>query len=400
MEDFMKDLGSKKMPNALPMERKCIVVEGPVIVGAGPSGLATAACLKKKNIPSLILERANCIASLWKLKTYDRLHLHIPKDFCQLPHMPFPENYPTYPNREQFISYLENYVDVFGLEPRFNETVVRAEFDEKCEVWRLVSVGEADDGECVETEYVSKWLVVATGENAEEIVPSFEGMDNFNGPIYHTSAYKNGYLFREKKVLVVGSGNSGMEVCLDLANYNAKPSLVVRDSVHILPREMLGRSTFEVSMFLLKWFPLRLVDFFMLLISYFILGDTSKLGIPRPKVGPLELKMKTGKTPTLDVGTLDKIREDGMVETFDAIILATGFKSNVPSWLKGTNFFSNQDGFPIEQFPNGWKGKDGLYVVGFTKRGLLGASMNAIGSADDIHLHWKNTDDDEDKKLA
>ncbi|GMI89486.1 YUCCA6 [Hibiscus trionum] len=62
----------------------CLWVTCPIIIGAGPSGLATAACLKQKGIPSLILERANCIASLWKLKTYDRLCLHLPKQFCDL----------------------------------------------------------------------------------------------------------------------------------------------------------------------------------------------------------------------------------------------------------------------------------------------------------------------------
>ncbi|KAK4281355.1 hypothetical protein QN277_012861 [Acacia crassicarpa] len=62
--------------------RRCICVKGPVIVGAGPSGLATAACLREQGVPFMVLERADCIASLWQKRTCDRLKLHLPKQFC------------------------------------------------------------------------------------------------------------------------------------------------------------------------------------------------------------------------------------------------------------------------------------------------------------------------------
>ena len=78
--------------------------------------------------------------------------------------------------------------------------------------------------------------------------------------------------------------------------------------VHVLPREMLGKSTFGLSMWLLKWLPMRLVDRFLLMVSWLLLGDTSHLGLDRPRLGPLELKNLSGKTPVLDVGTLAKIK--------------------------------------------------------------------------------------------
>lgn len=71
---------------------------------------------------------------------------------------------------------------------------------------------------------------------------------------------------------------------------------------------MLGRSTFGLSMWLLKWLPMRLVDRFLLVVSWLILGDTARYGLDRPEIGPLELKSISGKTPVLDVGTLDKIK--------------------------------------------------------------------------------------------
>ncbi|XWS70347.1 hypothetical protein CRYUN_Cryun03dG0040100 [Craigia yunnanensis] len=382
-----------------------LYVPGPLIVGAGPSGLATAACLKEKCVPSVVLERSNCIASLWQLKTYDRLCLHLPKQFCQLPLMGFPSDFPTYPTKQQFVDYLEEYAKKFDITPRFNETVSQAEYDATLGFWRVRSVGLKGK----EMEYVCRWLIVATGENAEAMVPEIEGMGEFGGDIRHTSLYKSGVEFRGKRVLVVGCGNSGMEVCLDLCNHNAKPSLVVRDTVHVLPREMVGRSTFGLSIWLLKWLPMRLVDRFLLIVSWLMLGDTARFGLDRPRLGPLELKNLSGKTPVLDVGTLAKIKSgdikvcpsikrlkrhavefvNGKTENFDAIILATGYKSNVPSWLKEGEMFSEKDGYPQRPFPNGWKGECGLYAVGFTKRGLLGTSMDAKRIAEDIERCWK-----------
>ncbi|PON94565.1 Flavin monooxygenase-like enzyme [Trema orientale] len=418
--DYLKEIEGKQIHDKMTSTRRILVSGGPIIVGAGPSGLAVAACLKEKNnIPSLILERANCIASLWQLKTYDRLRLHLPKQFSQLPLMPFPSNFPTYPTKQQFLAYLKDYAHHFDLKPVFNKRVESARFDHRSSLWQVTAVtseaaattaGSKEDDDHREeedadiTEYVSQWLVVATGENAEEAVPEIEGIGGFGGPVVHTSSYKSGELFRGKRVLVVGCGNSGMEVCLDLCNYTARPSLVVRDPVHVLPQEMLGRSTFGLSMWLLKWLPLCVVDQFLLLMSHLMLGDTSQLGLIRPKLGPLRLKCMSGKTPVLDIGTLAKIRTgdikvckaikrltqhaaefiDGKVESFDAIILATGYKSNVMTWLKETKMFSEKNGMPRKAFPNGWKGECGLYAVGFTQRGLLGASADARRIAQDI----------------
>lgn len=94
--------------------------------------------------------------------------------------------------------------------------------------------------------------------------------------------------------------------------------------MHVLPQEVIGRSTFGLSMWLLKWFPLRLVDQILLVISWLLLGDTAQIGLKRPKVGPLELKNLTGKTPVLDIGTLAKIR-NGNIKVILSSILPTSF---------------------------------------------------------------------------
>ncbi|KAL2517618.1 putative indole-3-pyruvate monooxygenase YUCCA4 [Abeliophyllum distichum] len=345
----------------------CEWIHGPVIVGAGPSGLAVSACLKQNGVPFLILERSNCIASLWQEKTYHRLKLHLPSQFCQLPFLSFPEDFPKYPTKHQFISYMESYATYFSIQPRFKQTVERAEFDG---FWRVRTQ---------DFEYFSRWLIVATGENAEPVVPEIQGIENFQGPVIHTSVYKSGSEFRNQRVLVVGCGNSGMEVSLDLCRYNATPHMVVRNSIHILPREVLGISTFAIAM-----------------------------ASGGRKLGPIELKNATGKTPVLDVGALSQIKSgkikvtegvteitkngakfmDGQGKEFDSIILATGYKSNVSNWLKDTGFFT-KDGMPKTTFPNGWRGENGLYAVGFTRRGLVGTSWDAVNIAGDIADRWR-----------
>ncbi|VVB14056.1 unnamed protein product [Arabis nemorensis] len=375
-----------------------IFVPGPIVVGAGPSGLSVAACLSNRGVPSVILERTDCLASLWQKRTYDRLKLHLPKHFCELPLMKFPKNFPKYPSKQQFISYVESYAARFNIKPVFNQTVEKAEFDVLSGQWKV----KTQDGV-----YTSTWLVVATGENAEPVLPDISGLKKFIGPVVHTSAYKSGSEFANRKVLVVGCGNSGVEVCLDLCRNNALPHMVVRNSVHVLPRDFFGLSTFGIAMTLLKWFPLKLVDKFLVLLANYSLGNTDRLGLRRPKTGPIELKNVTGKTPVLDVGAISLIQSgqikvtqavkeitrngakfvDGKEMEFDSIILATGYKSNVPGWLKDSSFFT-KDGMPKTPFPNGWKGKNGLYTVGFTRRGLLGTAFDAVKIAEDITDQW------------
>ncbi|KAL8263394.1 hypothetical protein R6Q59_024743 [Mikania micrantha] len=374
--------------------------DGPIIVGAGPSGIAVAACLQEHKIPSIVLERSDCIASLWQHKTYDRLKLHLPKQFCELPLFGYPKNFPKYPSKNQFVSYMEAYANHFEIKPKFNQLVANAEFDLQNGVWRVSTQ------DCL---YESRWLVVATGENAEEVVPEIQGIERFEGVVKHTSEYKSGCEFKDQRVLVVGCGNSGMEVSLDLCRYNASPFMVVRNSVHVLPREMFGFTTFGIAMALLKWFPLRVVDKLVLFLANLTLGNTDKLGLHRPKTGPIELKNATGKTPVLDTGALSLIKSgnikvveqgvreitrngarfmDGQEIPFDSIVLATGYKSNVPFWLKENDFFSDE-GMPKMPFPNGWKGKNGLYVVGFTRRGLLGTACDALKIAKDVSNQYR-----------
>ncbi|XP_051196682.1 probable indole-3-pyruvate monooxygenase YUCCA5 [Lolium perenne] len=391
-----------RMQSLTPPRR--VSVDGPIIVGAGPSGLAVAASLGEEGMPFLMVEREDCIASLWQKRTYDRVKLHLPKHFCELPRMPFPDHYPEYPTRRQFIDYLVDYATKFDIKPEFNTTVLSAHYDNTSGLWHAQATSTGGD----QMEYIGRWLVVATGENAVNVVPDIPGLGGFCGEVTHVSHYKSGEPYHGKRVLVVGCGNSGMEVSLDLCDNGAHPFMVVRDAMHVIPREVLGKSTFELAMLLLAWLPLWLVDKIMIFLAWLVLGDLDKLGIHRPAVGPLTLKHTLGRAPVLDTGALARIRcgqitvvpgitrftnsdavlSDGTTVHVDAVILATGYRSNVPQWLRATDFFG-KDGYPKTEFPNGWKGQFGLYSVGFARRGLSGAAADAVHIAKDLCQVWK-----------
>ena len=199
-----------------------------IIVGAGPSGLATSSCLNVLSIPNIILEREDCFASLWKKRTYDRLKLHLGKQFCQLPHMAYPEGTPTFISKAGFLGYLEDYVSYFQINPLYHRFVESASYDKVDKKWHIVAKNTVSDKSEV---YLGKFLEVATGENSEGLIPNISGLDSFEGEFMHCTNYKNGKRFGDKQVLVVGCGNSGMEIAYDLWNHGAFTYIVVRNPV-------------------------------------------------------------------------------------------------------------------------------------------------------------------------
>ena len=116
----------------------------------------------------------------------------------------------------------------------------------------------------------------------------------------------------------------------------------------------MGKSTFELAMKMLAWLPLWLVDKILLVLCWLVLGNIEKYGLKRPEMGPMALKSVKGKTPVLDIGALEKIRSgkinvvpgvkrfdgnrvelvNGEQLEIDSVVLATGYRSNVPYWLQ------------------------------------------------------------------
>ncbi|XP_020213694.1 probable indole-3-pyruvate monooxygenase YUCCA10 [Cajanus cajan] len=368
-----------------------------VIVGGGPGGLAISACLSQKCISHIILEKEDCSVSLWRKNAYDRVNLHLASEFCSLPLMPHPPSAPTFLSKEDFLQYIDTYIAHFNINPLYSRFVESAKYDQVGDKWRVEAKNTLEDK--VEV-YVAKFLVIATGENSEGYIPNVPGLESFEGEIVHSKYYKSGSKYESKEVLVVGCGNSGMEIAYDLQDFGARTSIVIRNPVHVLTKELIHQ-----GMCALKHLPVDVVDTMVTFLSDTEYGDLSKYGIYRPKKGPFYLKGVTGRSPIIDVGTIRKIK-DGAIKVisshierienkkvifgnneekeFDAIVFATGYRSIVNSWLKDYKYVLNDEGMPKNEFPNHWKGECGLYCAGLSRRGLFGVKIDAEAIVDDI----------------
>ncbi len=311
-----------------------------VIVGAGPAGLATAGCLKQRNVEALVLEGGPSLANSWR-NHYDRLHLHTVKQQSQLPGLPFAKELPRYVSRGDFVAYLEAYAAHFSLVPRTGEAVRR--------------VAAADGGFVVETGralYRASAVVIATGYSRVPNPERLPAQERFAGPVLHSSSYRNGDAFAGQRVLVVGAGNTGAEIALDLAERGARPTLAVRAPVNVVPRDLLGMPI-QLTSIRMRKAPLRLADGIGRLASRLAFGNLTRFGFPRPAMGPISAIKQRQRIPLIDVGTIAAIKRgaiavkpgvvrltetgavfaDDSVAELDAVVLATGFRAALAEFV-------------------------------------------------------------------
>jgi cation diffusion facilitator CzcD-associated flavoprotein CzcO len=325
-----------------------------IIVGAGPAGLACAATMRGAGLNVTVLEKAGHVGAVWR-RHYDRLHLHTDRNHSGLPGMAMPPDYPAYPSREQMVAYLENYTARFEIEPDFNTTVSRIDRDGAH--WRT----ETSHGQIA-----APVVVVATGIADAPYRPSWPGSETYSGRVIHSSEYRNPVAYTGKRVLVVGFGNSGGEIALDLANAGVEVALAVRSPVQILPRDLLGFPILSWAI-LYRRLPARLVDVINAPVLRLAVGDIEKLGLRRAAKGPRQMVEEDGRVPLIDIGTLAKIRDgsirirggidrftsDGIVfangtaEAFDAVILATGFRPDLRPLMSDVAGVFDRHGMPL-----------------------------------------------------
>jgi indole-3-pyruvate monooxygenase len=322
-----------------------------IIVGAGPAGLAVAASLKARGLPFEIIERQANVGASFR-SHYRRLHLHTDKALSALPFMPFPEELPRWVPRADVVRYLESYAQRFDLRPRFGVSVLNIQSDPGGGV--LV---ETDHGQ-LQTDSV----VVATGYNRVPILPEFEGLSSFVGPVVHSSSYLEGAPFRGQRVLVIGAGNSGAEIALDLWEHGAHPRLLVRGPVHVVPREIMGVPLQRLTL-AMSFLSAESIDRLAAPISRFSLGDLTPHGLVTPQRGAAVLARDKGRIPVLDVGTIALIRQgllpvlpavrrfhersvecvDGRSHAIEAVVLATGYRSGLSALLDDQSLLNERE---------------------------------------------------------
>jgi len=353
-----------------------------VVIGAGPAGLAVAATLAAQGRRPLVLEKADAVGASWRLH-YERLHLHTVKSLSALPGMAFPAEQPKYVPRQGVVDYLDAYAAGSGIVPRFGAEAIA--IVREGDLWRV----ETRDGGALRARVV----VVATGANQQPNVAAIEGQDAFAGTVVHSREYRNAVPFAGKRVLVVGMGNTGAEIALDLAEHGVATTLSVRSPVNVVLRDVLGRPTQQTSIVLAS-LPRRIGDALASFFADLTVGDLAKLGLRRSPISPLRALREFGRTPVIDVGTLARIRSgeiavrpgirrlvvdgaefsDGSAGRFDAIVLATGYRAGVEALFPGVAVAVDEHGLPRDVVGEGPLA--GIYFVGFDTRqpgGLLRA---------------------------
>jgi cation diffusion facilitator CzcD-associated flavoprotein CzcO len=340
-----------------------------IIIGAGPAGLACAATMGSAGLNVAVLEKADSVGAAWR-RHYDRLHLHTDRNHSALPDMAMSPEFPTYPSRAQMVAYLEDYAARFAIKPAFNTeaTCIRRDGEQ----WRA----ETDRGA-----FTAPVAIVATGIAGSPYRPAWPGQDTYRGALIHSSEYRNPAPYAGKRALVVGFGNSGGEIALDLADAGVGVALAVRGPVQVLPRDLLGFPILSWAI-LYRRLPARLVDIINAPILRLAVGNIESLGLRRAAKGPRQMVEEDGRVPLIDIGTLAKIRDgsikirgaidrfviggvvfsDGTSEKFDAVILATGFRPDLRRLLPDVEGVFDRNGMPrVTGRPTG---APGLYFCG------------------------------------
>ncbi|MFD2119326.1 flavin-containing monooxygenase [Streptomyces cirratus] len=279
-----------------------------VVIGAGPSGLATAAMLQRVGVPAVVLERGEQVGVSWA-KRYDHLSLHTARSGSHLPGLALPRGSGTWVGRDAFVDYLEAYRSHHRLRVRLNVPVERIEAASTGPAPEAGGAGGAGVRWRVHTgrgPIAARAVVIATGRCRTPHLPDWPGLDSYNGLFLHAAGYRGPAAYRGRSVLVVGAGNSGTEIATALARQGAKQVwIAVRTPPNILPRDSsrwhaLGRLT--------EFLPAAWRDRSALWTQRCVVGDLTSHGIPRPTTGPFTRNHREGNNPVLDHGFVEAVR--------------------------------------------------------------------------------------------
>jgi cation diffusion facilitator CzcD-associated flavoprotein CzcO len=250
---------------------------------------------------------------------------------------------------------MDDYARELGVVPQFGQEVQMAKRVNG--VWHVRTQNQTFEAES---------LVITTGYNRTPCSPTWSGQDEFRGDILHSHAYRNGTRWKGKRVLVVGAGNSGAEIAIDLVEHGAEAAICIRGPIHFVPRDVAGGVPAQIVGIALSRLPRRIADRLGVMTSKMMFGDLSSFGIRRPETGPITQIWTLGRIPLIDVGTIELVRNgtltvfpgierfheggvelvDGRREDFDAVILATGYRATIDEFLDDAESHLNERGYP------------------------------------------------------
>jgi putative flavoprotein involved in K+ transport len=344
-----------------------------VVIGAGPGGLAAAAMLRHAGIETVVVDRADSVAASWR-GHYDRLHLHTVRWLSHLPGFHIPREYGRWVARDDVVRYLEAYAAHHRLDVRLGTEVSRVDPD--------------GDGWVVRSpagDIAARYVVVATGHNHTPALPDWPGADGFTGDLLHASRYRNATPYVGKSVLVVGSGNTGAEIAVDLVETGAREvSIAIRTPPHIVLREKYGVPSLALGV-LFRHLPARVFDPVAAAMRKVDIGDLSPYGLPTPTDGLYERILNDDSIPLVDVGFLEALKErkvsvvpavtgfdgadvlraDGTRRQPDVVIAATGYRRGLDP-LVGHLGVLGRDGRPTVRGTATHPAAPRMWFTGFT----------------------------------
>ena len=314
-----------------------------IIVGAGQAGLALGYYLKKKQVSFLLIDGHKRVGDSWRFR-YDSLKLFTPKSHSALPGLSLSGDQHSYPTKDEVADYLEEYARTFDLPVKNNTKVIKV--SKKDGVFHILT----DANEIIKSNNV----VVATGPFQNPFTPEFSGKLPSNIVQVHSAYYKNPSQLNAGTALVVGGGNSGMQIATELSS-NREVYISIGKKSKFLPYEVCNRSIFW-------WFKV---------LGISKLTVNSRLGQIMKKNDPIigkEIKplLKQGKVKmvpkTVDIKGQKVIMENGFDIEPKNIIWATGFRADY-SWIENPKILDH-NGLPIHE--RGVTKEKGLYFLGLS----------------------------------
>ncbi|MGH8559843.1 MAG: flavin-containing monooxygenase [Methylococcales bacterium] len=328
------------------------------VIGAGASGLAVAKNFKEHGVEFDVFERHSDVGGLWGYDrpysaVYQSTRLISSKPMSEFRGFPMGKDLPDYPGREAVLRYMQDYADRFGLRENIRFETEIENTSRAGSYWDV----RLQSGEV--RRY--RGLVLASGVTSDPNVPDLPG--DFIGQSLHSIDYKVPEVFANKRVLVIGGGNSGCDIATDLGSHARKTFLSVRRGYHFIPRYVFGIPSDQFGEFSIDMgTPMFLRQFVNQWMVRLILGDPVKLGLPKPDHRMFE------SHPIVNVEVLDEIRAgrvvvkpdvqelrgnkirfaDGSEQEIDTIIYATGYRISYP--------------FIEQSHLNGPEGKPGFYL--------------------------------------
>ncbi|MFE7424144.1 MULTISPECIES: flavin-containing monooxygenase [unclassified Streptomyces] len=345
------------------------------VIGGGPGGLAAAAALRERGVRAVVLEKSGDVGASWR-GHYDRLRLHTTRRRSALPGLAMPRRFGRWVARDDMVRYLEKYAEHHALEVVTGVEVSRVDRAPDGSDWQLAASG----GRML----TGRAVVVATGFNHTPSVPDWPGCDTFTGAFAHASEYRGAAPYAGRDVLVVGIGNTGAEIAVDLVEGGAsRVRIAVRTAPHIVRRSTLGWPS-QATAVLVRRLPVWLVDPAARLMSRLAVPDLGAYGLPRPDTG-LYSRVREGAIPVQDVGLIAAVKRgrvvpvaavesfdgdavvlaDGNRITPDAVIAATGYRRSLEG-LVGHLGVLDARGRPVVRGGRTPKQAPGLYFTGFT----------------------------------